>query len=96
MDPPYPLMQSLRYFYRHSIPLNTRGVGRFKIGNSFDTGKDTLRIVEIVPYGMYPDMHPRLKVWGYYRQEESYVVEDIRGNRRWPRVGYLLKLNQVQ
>lgn len=88
-------MQPIQYFYRNSIPLYMRGVGRFKLGDRFLTKKGLLTIVEVVPYGMYPDMHPHLKVYGYYRQEESYIVEDPKGYRRWPRVGYLLKLNQV-
>lgn len=45
--------------------------------------------MEVVKYGMYPDFHPRLKVRGYYREHESYVVEDSKGRRYWPRVGNL-------
>lgn len=36
---------------------------------------------------MYPRKHETLKVRGYYREHESYIVEDSKGNRRWPRVG---------
>ncbi len=64
-------------------------------------------IVEVVSYGFYPEVtkppatYPAvtwrelLKV-GYYREFESYVVEDESGKRWWPRVGNLRVFDAVQ
>jgi hypothetical protein len=95
MDPPY-LVKRLSYFYKHKVPLYKRGAGLFKLGDKFRKGNATLTIVEVVPYGMYPTMRPRLKVRGYYREHESYIVQDERGNYRWPLVGSLLKMARVK
>lgn len=57
-------------------------------------------IVEVVEYGQYPTItkppatYPEvtwkeLQKIGYYREFESYVVEDETGKRWWPRVGTL-------
>jgi hypothetical protein len=89
-------MKPLHYFYKKGIPLTARGEGLFKLGDTFEPREGvTLRVVEVVPYGMYPEVHPKLRVYGYYREQESYVVEDGKGNRRWPLVGSLLKMKKV-
>lgn len=108
------MIPRIDYFYKHKIPLDTRGLGRFKLGDCVawqarnTTPKHTGKIVEVVPYGMYPSCCPNERdirqkrklekkdaVWknllgcGYYREHESYVVEDVQGKRWWPRVGNL-------
>ena len=64
------------------------------------------KIVEIVEYGQYPSIvrppqcYPEV-TWkelcriGYYREFESYVVEDANGKRWWPRVGTLRVLHDA-
>lgn len=90
-------MKPLKNFYRKGVPLISRGQGLFKIGEQFKTPDGhTLTIIEIVAYGMYPNEHPKLRVYGYFRQHESYVVRDESGNRRWPLVGSLLKMEKVK
>jgi hypothetical protein len=108
------MLQRIDYYYRHKIPLDSRGVGRFKLGDIVtwqarqNSKRHTGRVVEIVNYGMYPSCCPNEQeirkvrkiekkdiVWknlignGYYREHESYVVEDTKGKRWWPRVGTL-------
>lgn len=63
-------------------------------------------IVEVVEYGQYPSItkppatYPEV-TWkelcriGYYREFESYVVEDDKGKRWWPRVGNLRVLDDA-
>lgn len=84
----------LSYYYKRKIPLHERGRGAFHISDAVRWGKREGRVVEVVPYGMYPDYHARLKVRGYYREHESYVVEDVKGRRYWPRVGNLIKVEK--
>lgn len=79
----------ISHYYRKGIPLCTRGVGVFSLHDPIMWLSHTGRIVEVVPYGKYPDRHPTLKVRGYYREHESYIVQDDRGKRWWPRVGNL-------
>jgi hypothetical protein len=58
------------------------------------------KVVEVVKYGMYPSVArppekypvvtwPELMGAHYCREHESYVVEDAKGKRWWPRVGNL-------
>lgn len=82
----------LSYYYRNKIPLHERGKGYLRIGDSVTWLGRKGKIVEIVPYGMYPKKHPSLKVKGYYREFESYIVADSEGRRYWPRVGNLKKV----
>lgn len=46
-------------------------------------------VVEVVASHMYPRLWPGLKVKGYYRETESYVVFSENGKYMWPRVGML-------
>lgn len=82
-------MPPLSHFYRRKIQLSLRGKGRFQLHDRVEWLGHTGVIVEVVKYGMYPGKHPKLLVRGYYREYESYVVEDERGKRWWPRVGNL-------
>lgn len=41
-------------------------------------------VVEIVPAGKYPNWWDGLKVRGYYREIESYVVRAEDGKHYWP------------
>lgn len=88
-------MRTINSFYAKKVPLMTRGAGLFKVGDAFLAKKGVLTIIEVVHYGEYPVLHPKMRVRGYYRQYESYVVEDEKGMRRWPHIGYLLKLQKV-
>jgi hypothetical protein len=65
------------------------------------------RIVEVVKYGMYPAITqpparypevtwPELQGQHYYREHESYVVEDAKGKRWWPRVGNLRRQEHAE
>lgn len=84
----------LSHFYRHKVPLYERGAGRFHLLDPVTCGKRQGRIVEVVLFGMYPALHATLRVRGYYREHESYIVEDERGKRWWPRVGTLHLLHK--
>lgn len=82
-------MYPLSYYYKKKIPLSERGKERFQLGDIVTWYSNIGRIIEVVPYGMYPVRQPRLRVRGYYREHESYVVQDSKGRRYWPRVGNL-------
>jgi len=82
-------MKPLRYFYRHHIPLDQRGVGQYKLGQLVWAGRDKARVIEVISYGMYPSRRKGLRVRGYYREHESYVVKTLDGRVKWPRVGSL-------
>lgn len=82
-------MYPLSYYYKKKIPLSERGRDQYKLADIVSWYSRVGRIVEVVPYGMYPIKQPRLRVRGYYREHESYVVEDEKGKRYWPRVGTL-------
>lgn len=84
----------LSYYYRHKIALCERGKGNFYLGQCVSWFGKIVRIVEVVSYGMYPKPQKRLRVRGYYREYESYVVEDSRGRKYWPRVGNLKHLEK--
>jgi hypothetical protein len=90
MDQPDPV-KPLSYFYHYNIPLTERGVNRCKIGDTFQLRGVVWRVVEVIPFGMYPSIRPNLRVRGYYREHESYVIERENGQQRWPQVGTLLK-----
>lgn len=79
----------LSHFYRKKIALHNRGVGRFHLHDLVQWLGHSGKIVEIVRYGMYPKQHHTLRARGYCREYESYIVEDDRGKRWWPRVGNL-------
>lgn len=79
----------LSYYYKNKIALHERGQGRFHLHDHVQWLGHSGKVVEVVKYGMYPDWHLHLKVRGYYREHESYIVEDDRGKRWWPRVGNL-------
>lgn len=83
------VLPPLSYFYKYGIPLDKRGKGRFRKGEQVSWLSHTGTIVEVVPYGMYPGKRDRLRVKGYYREYESYVVRDSKGKSYWPRVGNL-------
>lgn len=80
---------SLAYCYRHGIPLVSRGKGRYKLGDMVQWRKKVGTIVEVVPYGLEPHPHKALRIRGFWREWESYVVQDKKGKHFWPRVGYL-------
>lgn len=50
-------------------------------------------IVEVVPAGKYPNWWDGLKVRGYYREIESYVVRAEDGRHYWPITAKLQKCN---
>lgn len=77
----------ISHFYRKKIPLVERGVGRYKIGNIVKWGKYTGCVVDIVPYGRYPKKQYKIRLQGYWREMESYIVMDIFGKCWWPKVG---------
>jgi hypothetical protein len=79
----------LSYFYKNKIPPNTRGEGCFQLGDTVSWFSKVGRIVEVVPYGRYPKIRPCPRLRGYWREQETYVVEDVCGRRYWPRVGCL-------
>lgn len=83
------LLPPLSYFYRYDIPLTKRGRGRFRLGEQVSWPRHVGVITEVVLYGMYPKRHKGLKVKGYYREYESYIVMDGKGKSWWPRVGCL-------
>lgn len=71
------------------------GIGRFQLGDQIHwrarAGLPEKRgvIIEVVKRGKYPSRdHKNLKLYGYYRETESYVVE-ADGRQFWPRVGNL-------
>lgn len=70
--------------------------GRFQIGDLVEwTPKTELhngRIVEIVPPGRYPAKRRGLRVYGYYRDHESYVVECESDGCYWPRAARLRRM----
>ena len=86
----------LSYYYRNKIPLSERGKGRFNLLDIVQWKSKKGMIIEIVPYGMYPMKHERLKVRGYYREHESYIVVDTEGNMWWPRVGTIHLISHSQ
>lgn len=63
--------------------------GRLQLGDlvEWDGRQDSHygRIVEVVPAGRYPFKRPGLRVYGYYRDHESYVVECKGDGCYWPR-----------
>lgn len=80
---------TISHYYKKKLPLDQRGVGQFQLGDIVTWLTHKGEIVEVVPYGMYPKKHHTLHVKGYYREYESYIVQDDRGKRWWPRVGTL-------
>jgi hypothetical protein len=79
----------LSYYYHNKIPLYERGKGLYKLGDLVVWCNKIVRIVEVVPYGTYPMPQKKLRVRGYYREYESYVVEDSKGQKHWPKTGSL-------
>jgi hypothetical protein len=71
-----------------------RGVGCFKLGDVVKVGDRRGKIVEVVKFGMYPERWKGLRVRGYYREHESYIVEMQDGTHRWPRVGAITKVRK--
>lgn len=69
-----------------------RGVGRFKLGDVVKVGGRKGKVVEVVKFGMYPRKWPTLRVRGYYREHESYILRMQDGTHRWPRVGAMEKV----
>lgn len=67
--------------------------GRFSLGDMVEwNGWRDLHegeIVEVIPAGRYPSKRPKLRVYGYYRDTESYVVECTGDGCYWPRVSSL-------
>lgn len=70
--------------------------GRFTLGEMVEwTPQAELhygRVVEIVPAGRYPAKRSGLRVYGYYRDHESYVVECKGDGCYWPRVPLLRRM----
>lgn len=80
-------------------------VGRFSVGEEVEwttsgRNRKTHRgtILTTVDAGQYPEIDLRNKLpekkcnvryRGYYRYEESYLIEDEEGQQWWPRVGWL-------
>lgn len=87
-DPP------ISYYYKKKLPLDTRGANKFFLQEEVMWMGKVTKVVEVVPYGMYPKAQKRLRVRGYYREYESYVVEDSTGQKHWPRVGNLTKVEK--
>jgi hypothetical protein len=61
------------------------------------------KIVQIIPYGTYPaDIFGKdlrgIRYRGWWRNHESYIVEDASGKRWWPRVCHLtlIKRNEKE
>lgn len=50
-------------------------------------------IVEVVPAGKYPNWWDGLRVRGFYREIESYVVRAEDGRHYWPITAKLQKCN---
>lgn len=76
--------------------------GRYKLGERVTwTSRGVIHegtIILIVEPRNYPDIQFRqsglereynVRTRGYYRYEESYVIEDNEGQQWWPRVGWL-------
>jgi hypothetical protein len=52
------------------------------------------KVIQIIPYGTYPaDIFGKdlrgIRYRGWWRNHESYIVEDASGKRWWPRVCHL-------
>lgn len=85
------------YCHKHGL-LADRGAGTYTLGElvwvrgreKWHTGK----IVEVVPRAMYPRSNWKgLRVRGYYRETETYIVDVLGLGYRWPRVGNLSPIN---
>lgn len=83
------VLPRLRYFYKYKIPLSKRGKGRYRLGERVSWASHTGVVIEVIPYGRYPGKRKGLRVKGYYREYESYIVMDDKENSWWPRVGCL-------
>src|SRR6185312_12343157 len=80
-------------------PPASKGKGLFSLFDSvqWTSSKDVIRsgkITHIIPYGTYPaDIFGKdlrgLRYRGWWRNHESYIVEDVGGRRWWPRVCHL-------
>lgn len=82
-------------------------LGRFSLGDTVEWWiKDKKyhlgRVILVVPPKTYPDAEfkkqgvtkeYRVRSRGYYRYEESYIIEDAGGQQWWPRVGWLRRVD---
>ena len=88
-----PYTHSLFYECRRAQQYRESRNGMFKVGDvvcwQVKNNKYRGCVVEVVPYHKYPRMWPGLRVRGYYRETESYVVFTSDGKYMWPRVGLL-------
>lgn len=88
-------LPSINDIIKKGMLYSSRGSGICQLGDKVRwLGKEGT-VIEIIPYGMYPQLQERLKVCGYYREYESYIVEDAKGQRYWPRVGSLTKMEKT-
>lgn len=83
-----------------SVQSHRESVARnYKIGtvvswqHSFKHARHSGTVVEIIPAGQYPNWWDGLKVNGYYREIESYVVRAENGKHYWPITAKLEKCN---
>lgn len=79
--------------------------GRFSLGEKVTwSGRGVIHkgiIILVVDPRNYPDIQfkqskvqkeYKVRTRGYYRYEESYVIEDGEGQQWWPRVGWLRRI----
>jgi hypothetical protein len=104
------LLRSMTEWKREEQRSRVERIGRFTLGQHVcwkeNRHKRILEgtIVAIVPPRKYPT-HPSvvntlevsmesLRYRGYYRYEESYLIQDKRGKLYWPRVAFLTPIKR--
>ncbi len=85
------LWKHLAWYYKR-LPLSDRGRGLYRVGDVVCVRGRGGVVIEVVPFGMYPAQRAGLRVRGYCREHESYVVRLHSGRVRWPRVGCIERI----
>lgn len=99
------LKRHIKYFHPERDNKRLEKRGRYKVGEAVTwTSRSVTHkgvIILAVEPKNYPDIQFRqsglekeynVRTRGYYRYEESYIIEDGEGQQWWPRVGWLRRI----